>query len=296
MKKIFSVLALGAISLGFGQYYPQSGKGDWGTEVYSNEDGYFPDDYYYEYPTDYYSDDYYQGYYSDYRRSISAIDWNRFFYEYNLSPQQISMVMDLNRRFDSYAMWSNYYRMNPDRWYYDRFYALQNILGRRVYVVFRQKYYNGYDPVDYFRSYRTQHYSNVYYVRPRYRNTDISRYWVDRNRYQGNNGIHYGWDNSRNPHNPGGFKNDNGAQNRVFRNENSQQQNSVFRNENRSSDGGFRQRTQQMPEERPQNMAPQRNSGGFRNGSEPRREASPETQRNQNGGRNGGFRQNFTSM
>ena len=70
------------------------------------------DDYYYEYPNDYYGDDYYQSYYNDYRRSISMINWQRFFMQYRLTNWQVNMIMDLNRQFDSYNVWSSYYRMN----------------------------------------------------------------------------------------------------------------------------------------------------------------------------------------
>lgn len=152
MKKLILALALGIFSLGFSQNYPNNngyGNNGWPENGYygDEEDSYyFPDDYYYEYPNDYYSDDYYESYYNDYRRSISMVNWDRLFYEFGLTNYQINMIIDLNRQFGSYNVWNNYYRMNPNRWYYDRFYALQRILGVRVFVVFQNRYYNGYSP------------------------------------------------------------------------------------------------------------------------------------------------------
>ena len=59
--------------------------------------------------------------------AIISINWDRFFVEFRLSPYQIREIRILNSRFSSYGHWQRYYRYNPNRWYYDRFIALERI-------------------------------------------------------------------------------------------------------------------------------------------------------------------------
>ncbi|MBD8017685.1 hypothetical protein [Kaistella pullorum] len=167
-------------------YYPTSGSSVGYYEEYDDE-FYFPDDYYYEYPSDYYTQDFYRSYYDDYRRSIYDVNWNRFFSMYRLSPWQIREIMMLNDQFQSYNAWNSFYRYNPDRWYYDRFYALERILGPRIFVIFQNNYYHGYNPVIYYQNYRRQHYAPHVYIVPRYRNINVNRYRVDRVQYHKTN-------------------------------------------------------------------------------------------------------------
>lgn len=194
MKKII----LGLLVMVFGytsaqnypDYYPNSSYDD-GYYSDSDDQFYFPDDYYYEYPADYYNDDFYRSSYSDYRRSIDAVNWNRFFAQYQLAPWQIEQILYLNSMYASFGAWNNYYRFNPDRWYYDRFYALERILGARIFIIFQNTYYGGYSPVAYWRNYRMRHYAPVVFVMPRYRNININIYRVDRQRFHQNHGYFY---------------------------------------------------------------------------------------------------------
>lgn len=209
MKKLILFLALGVFGLANSQYYPNNGNNGWPDNGYYSDDDdryYFPDDYYYEYPSDYYSDDYYESYYNDYRRSISMVNWDRFFYEYGLTPYQIEMIMDLNRQFSSYSVWNGYYRMNPNRWYYDRFFALERILGPRIFIVFQNRYYNGYSPVVYYTNHWRDYYRPRWRAAPMYRNVNINIYRIDRNVYHQQVGNQYGWNQPRNTNNPGGFR------------------------------------------------------------------------------------------
>lgn len=128
MKKILLGLAFGLGVFASAQQYPNNGWRDDGyyqngDGYYSDEDdrNYFPDDYYYNYPQDYYPGDYYQSYYNDYRNSIINIDWNGFFVQNRLNRWQVDQIMRLNNLYASFTAWDNFYRYNPDRWYYDRF-------------------------------------------------------------------------------------------------------------------------------------------------------------------------------
>lgn len=179
MKKMILALSLVISSLAFSQYYQDTYPDYYGNEYYDTQNTY-PDDYYYNYPTDYYPENYYQNYYNDYRNSIVDINWNRFFRTYRLSPMQIQAIVNLNNRFPSFMAWNSYYGMNPDRWYYDRFYELERILGPQVFVVYQQNYYRGVSPIVYFQNYRTSYYVVNYHIRPKYRNVDVIRYRVDR--------------------------------------------------------------------------------------------------------------------
>ncbi|MFZ4932067.1 hypothetical protein [Chryseobacterium sp. Mn2064] len=323
MKKIFLGLALGLGILMSAQGYPNNGWGDDGYSqnggYYSDEDdrNYFPDDYYYNYPQDYYPSNYYQSYYNDYRNSIINIDWNGFFVQNRLSRWQVDQIMRLNNLYASFTAWDNFYRYNPDRWYYDRFYALERILGPRVFVVFQNNFYRGSSPIVYFQNYRRTYYVPRYAVMPRYRNININIYRVDRSSFRrvdnptfnivrrdsrANNGFRNN-DNSsfRNPNNNnGGFRNDN---NGSFRNNTggfraNSDNNGGFRN----NTGGFRGNSDAKPENTP---APSRdnggfrgnNGGGFRGNAEVRRESAPVRENNGSfrGNNGGGFRQKSES-
>ncbi|REC53154.1 MULTISPECIES: hypothetical protein [Chryseobacterium] len=306
MKKILISFALGMATLSFAQQYPNNGWEDDGYYqndggYYSDEDdqNYFPDDYYYNYPQDYYPQDYYQTNYNDYRNSIISINWNGFFAQNRLNRWQIDQILRLNNLYVSFSTWNNFYRYNPDRWYYDRFYALERILGPRVFVVFQNNYYRGYSPVVYFQNYRRTHYAGICRPIPRYRNININIYRVDRNKFRRydnptfnivrgsdrpNNGFRGGVRDGNN----GGFRNqaENRNNNPVFRNDNGVRNNGGFRGGNETggtrNNGSFRN-------ERAENNSGTR-GGGFR-GGEVRREEAPRQENNGGGFRNnGGFR------
>jgi hypothetical protein len=323
MKKILIGFALSLGVFSFAQQYPNNGWEDDGYYqndggYYSDEDdqNYFPDDYYYNYPQDYYPQNYYQTNYNDYRNSIVSINWNVFFAQNRLSPWQVDQIIRLNNLYVSFSSWNRFYRYNPDRWYYDRFYALQRIMGPRVFVVFQNNYYRGYSPVVYFQNYRRTHYAAICRPVPRYRNVNINIYRVDRVKFRrmdnptfkivrsdrpnngfrgpvrdGNNGGFRGQADKRNNDNSG-FRNDNNApkNNGGFRgNDNAGvRNNGGFRNErpeNNGNRGGFRGGEVRREE------APKReNNGGFR------RIESPAPRQENNGGErksNGGFRNGF---
>ncbi|SMO94456.1 hypothetical protein SAMN06265171_1144 [Chryseobacterium rhizoplanae] len=302
MKKIFLGLAFGLGVLTAAQQYPNNGWGDDGyyqngDGYYSDEDdrNYFPDDYYYNYPQDYYPSDYYQSYYNDYRGSIINIDWNGFFVQNRLSRWQVDQIMRLNNLYASFTAWDNFYRYNPDRWYYDRFYALERILGPRVFVVFQNNYYRGSSPIVYFQNYRRSYYGPRYTVMPRYRNININIYRVDRSRFRrmdnptfdivrrdnrGGNGFR----NTR-TENSGGFRDNNGG----FRSSNGGNRGNSDNNGGfRSNNGGFRGNSDNGGTRgNSDNNGGFRtsNGGGFRGNSEMRREAPKRED-------NGGFRGN----
>lgn len=294
MKKIFFGLSVFLSALISAQNYPDhypTNANNNNSSYYGDEEDatYFPDDYYYEYPSDYYTNDFYQSSYNDYRNSIYDVNWNSFFARHRLSSWQIQQIMILNDSYPSYSAWNSYYRYNPDRWYYDRFYALQNIMGPRIFVVFQNNYYHGYNPVVYYQNYRRQHYVTNIYVVPRYRNININRYRIDRTQYQQNNprqemGFR---DNGRNTN--GNWQNN--SNNSGFRsndNLSTTPRNSGFRSNADTAvktnpqlnDSGFRNNS----DIKPQTTTPQ-TSGGFRNNAETAVKTSPQIN-------NGGFRSN----
>lgn len=229
MKKIFFGIMILTATWYSAQNYPQTYTG--GQDEYYQGNDYIPDDYYYEYPSDYYTDDYYHNYYDEYQNSINQVNWNDFFVRYQLSRLQMEQIMYLNQMYPSYATWNQYYRYNPDRWYYDRFFAMQEILGPNLFITFQNVYYNGYSPVVYYRNYRTRIFRPSICVMPRYRNVNINIYRVDRRNYHAQNG----WYNPRN----NGFRS-NGATPRVRANSGVD---NGFRNESRmrnQNNGGFR--------------------------------------------------------
>lgn len=271
--KLFLVSALSVTGISYAQYYPNDDYGNnYGYEYYYDDYNY-PDEYYYEYPNDYYTNDLYRGYYNDYRNTIISINWDRFFVEFRLSPYQIREIRILNSRFSSYGNWQRYYRYNPDRWYYDRFIALERILGPRIYVVYYQRYYRNYNPIVYYQNYRVKHYRPTVYVTPRYRNVDVRTFKNDAYR-------------------TGGFRNNDRAYN-DNRNFEKSRENSGFRSgssdERPRDNRGFRSSDSRNDNDRNygnQNQQPSRNEG-FRS-------VSPQRSENQNRGndavRSGGFR------
>ncbi|KPE49897.1 hypothetical protein [Chryseobacterium indologenes] len=305
MKKIFLGLALGLAALSSAQQYPNNGWGDDdyyqnGNGYYTDEDdrNYFPDDYYYNYPQDYYPSDYYQNYYNDYRNSIVNINWNVFFRQNGLNRWQIDQILRLNNLYASFSAWDNFYRYNPDRWYYDRFYALERILGPRIFVVFQNNYYHGRSPIVYFQNYRRTYYAPRYAVMPRYRNVNINIYRVDRSRFRRmDNPSFYAFRSSDRPNNGfrGGVRD--GGNSGGFRNQTDNRNRSDnfngFRNDNNGtrSNGGFRRESDNNNGTR----GGFGNNGGFRGNSDIKRE-SP--RRENNGGfrgNNNGFRSENSS-
>jgi len=295
MKKILLGLMLSITTLSFAQQYPNNGWGDDDgyNEGYYDDDedrNYFPDDYYYNYPNDYYPNDYYQSYYNDYRNSIISINWNVFFRQNRLNRWQIDQILYLNNLYSSFSAWNNFYRYNPDRWYYDRFYAMERILGPRIFVVFQNNYYHRQSPIVYFQNYRRTHYTPRFRVAPRYRNVNINIYRVDRNsfRRQDNPTLKVvrssrdsGFRNNGNSNSSGGFRNSNNA----VKNNNG---GGFKRSDNnvRSNNGGFRGNDNRTSENRKtREAAPRsenngtRGNGGFR--SQQRKEnSSPRIQNN----------------
>lgn len=265
MKKIILGLSVFAMTLvsaqNYPDYYPNSSYGS--SNYYGDDDDafYFPDDYYYEYPSDYYNNDLYRNYYSDYRSSINNVNWNRFFSMYRVSPWQIQQIMMLNDSFSSFSAWNSYYRYNPDRWYYDRFYALQRILGPNLFVVFQNNYYNGYNPVIYYQTYNRQHYARNIYVVPRYRTVNVNVYRVDRNNYHQNNSrrnigfeqpSRSGRTQTATPNRNNGFRNDTNqsasrTRTNTFKSE------TVTPNASARTDAGTRNNSTRRPAETPSN-------------------------------------------
>ncbi|KMQ71768.1 hypothetical protein [Chryseobacterium koreense] len=257
MKKILLGLSVLFATLISAQNYPDSypnnswGNGSQNYGYYGDEEDqyYFPDDYYYQYPSDYYTPSYYEAYYNDYLRSINDVNWNRFFATYRLAPWQIREIIHLNQMFPSFAVWDQYYRYNPDRWYYDRFYALERILGPRIFVVFQNIYYGGYSPVVYYQKYRTRHYARNIYVVPRYRNININVYRLDRDSYHASN-PRQNWGSIN------GIRNSNSP--RIGNTPSAGNQNGGFRND--AGNGGFRSNEGSQPR-----IDTGTRSGGFRN-------------------------------
>lgn len=320
MKNILLGFALSFATLSFAQQYPNNG---WGNEEYGNnneyyndqdDQNYFPDDYYYDYPQDYYPSDYYQGYYSDYRNSVTSINWNAFFAQNRLNRWQIDQILYLNNLYSSFSSWNNFYRYNPDRWYYDRFYAMQRILGPRVFITFQNNYYHGSSPIVYFQNYRRTYYAPRYRVMPRYRSININIYRVDRSRFRRQDNptlrvvstrSNSGFRNNDNisQGNNSGFRNGNG-----FRNDsdnNGVRNNNGFRNGNsmnterpKNNNGGFRTNRNQ---DAVRDNAPRKENNGFRNGGgdgfrqERSEKSAPKQQNNENSNRNSGFRQKLAN-
>ena len=282
MKKIllgFSVFLMALVSAQNYPDYSQNNNNYGNGNYYGDADDqfYFPDDYYYEYPSDYYSNDLYRGYYDDYRQSIYDVNWNRFFASHRLSPWQVQQIMMLNDSFSSYSAWNSAYRYNPDRWYYDRFYAMQRILGPNLFIVFQNNYYNGYNPVIYYQNYNRNHYARNIYVIPRYRQTNINVYRVNKVQYhQTNPRQNIGFNETQRIGQTG---NNNGSRDNGFRNDGLKIDNTSRNNSIRSSNDSQRSNTMRTESSntrnnsiRTQSQAPAVN-GGFRNDTGSRNES-----------------------
>ena len=281
MKKILFGLSLAVGTLISAQYYPQGGYGDHYPQYgsYQNDNFYFPEDYYYEYPEDYYDDGYYQSFYNDYHQSIVNINWNAFFRQARLTRPQITMILDLNRQFPSFHSWNSYYRMNPNRWWYDRFYALERIMGPQIFIVFQNSFYNGYSPVNYYNNYWYDYYRPRYHVRPAYTHININVFRVDRNVYHRHVGSNYGWNQPRDNSYQGSFRGNtnNGLRTGTTRNNEfgvqsrNQSRNNGFRTPDRqssSNNGGLRPGTSSPSYSTPRSLP--KNNGGLRpNSSNP---------------------------
>ena len=289
--KIFLASALSFAGMAMTQNYPNDnyyGNNNYGSNGYEYyyDDYNYPDEYYYDYPNDYYTNDFYRGYYNDYRNTIVSVNWDRLFIEFNLSPWQVREIRVLNDRFSNYNHWCNYYRYNPDRWYYDRFITLERILGPRVYVTFYGRYYNNYNPIVYYRNYRVKHYTHVVYVTPRYRNVDVRTFRNDHFRNYGfrdnnsrNNNYHsvgsnnngsFRDDNRKNntyssaPRNNEGFRSNNINQNanpRAYDKQDNNPRSYGNQNDRGNNGGGFRSNGASKNEG---NAIKSNNGGGFR--------------------------------
>lgn len=297
MKKILLGFALTLSTLSFAQQYPNDGYGNDGygdnDGYYSDQDdeNYFPDDYYYNYPQDYYPQDYYQSYYNDYRNSIVNINWNVFFQQNRLNRWQIDQILFLNNLYSSFSAWNNFYRYNPDRWYYDRFYAMERILGPRVFVVFQNNYYRRQSPIVYFQNYRRTYYTPRFRVMPRYRNVNINIYRVDRSSFRRNDNP------TLNVVRNSGFRNNNNNKSGGFRNQNNAVRgNNGNRGGFRNSDNGGRANNGGVRGNNGSNgVRGNENGGGFRNNNNRKSEVvtpRASTPRSENNGSrgNGGFR------
>ncbi|MDQ0478046.1 MULTISPECIES: hypothetical protein [Chryseobacterium] len=117
MKKLITVLSLGAFALG----YSQSAS------------------------------------YSDYQRSITDVNWETVAANLLLSPQQKSDLFSLNNQYTDYNSWNNKYGNNPDQWTTDRYSSIQRIMGQDKYVKFKNKYYKGQNPVAVYNRNKNNH-------------------------------------------------------------------------------------------------------------------------------------------
>ena len=278
-KKIFLTLAVVFGGLVSAQDYYDTYPSEYNGYEYYDQSYDYPDDYYYNYPTDYYPDQYYQGYYNDYEKAVYSVNWDQFFMQNRLSPYQINQIMMLNNRFASYDAWNSYYRYNPDRWYYDRFYALQNILGPRVFVVYQRVYFRGASPFVYYRNRCANFYARRYPVRPVYRNVNINVYRVNRGDFREgfrSMGRNQGMiDASRND----------GTRNQPVRSGANGNITGGIRN---PQNGGIRNNNGVRSNE----DNGQRNQGGIRNGNDNIRSSQPNISSGGSRGQNEGMRQN----
>lgn len=285
--------------MSFAQSYSSYGNDGYPYSNYENYNDY-PDDYYYDFPMDYYPQSYYESYYNDYRNSITSINWKKFFHRYHLSDFQIQQILYLNSRYPDFVSWNYYYGPNPDRWYFERFHALQIILGPRIFISFQNRYYHGYSPVVYYQNYRRSYYIPRYQVRAPYRNVNIIYYKIDKSSYnpRANNGLYdpnqngtsTRWRNDINKNNSS-TRPSNG-----FRTPSSVENNSSNQNSGNGGNSGFRtmRRSQAMkPMESPRQN---NNGGGFRRENVVKNERSSQVPRtapreaSSSAGRGGGFR------
>ena len=307
-KKILISALLVFAGFAFAQQYPANNSySNSNDSYYSSGNNYdndnfdYPDDYYYDYPNDYYPQNYYESYYNDYRNSIISINWSAFFHRYRLNRFQIEQIIDLNNRYQNFNSWDSYYGSNPDRWYYERFNALQIILGPQIFVIFQNHYYQGYNPVAYFQNYRRSYYEPRYEVRMPYRHINVAQYRVDKDNYKNprdDNGLY----------DPNQRNSSNSLKNRTLQNtENSNRESNGFRNGTKTEstqsvrnaiptentrDNGFRSVNGNQADT-PRisgNEGNRRNEGGFRSESSNRTNTPIISQPAENRGSEGGFR------
>ncbi|NIF06252.1 hypothetical protein F3J23_12465 [Chryseobacterium sp. Tr-659] len=99
-----------------------------------------------------------QNYYNDYRGSISSINWGQAAIFLGLNKNQINQIMILNNRYPDYNSWNRVYAKQPNRWYTDRYYAIERIMTPEQYKRFYARYYQGQNPrIIYDNTYR-KHY------------------------------------------------------------------------------------------------------------------------------------------
>ena len=99
-----------------------------------------------------------QTYYNDYRGSVSSINWGQVAIFLGLNNNQINQLTLLNNRYPDYNSWNRAYGKEPNRWYTDRYYAMEKIMTPVQYKKFYSQYYQGQNPrVKYDNDYRNHH-------------------------------------------------------------------------------------------------------------------------------------------
>ncbi|MGH1516409.1 hypothetical protein [Chryseobacterium sp. JK1] len=87
-----------------------------------------------------------QNYYNDYRGSIASINWGQVAIYLGLNKAQINQLTILNSRYPDYNSWNHMYGREPNRWYTDRYYAMEKIMTPEQYRRFYARYYQGLNP------------------------------------------------------------------------------------------------------------------------------------------------------
>ncbi|UKB85636.1 hypothetical protein LF887_08440 [Chryseobacterium sp. MEBOG06] len=99
-----------------------------------------------------------QSYYNDYRGSVSSINWGQVAIFLGLNNNQINQLTLLNNRYPDYNSWNRVYGKAPNRWYTDRYYAMERIMTPAQYKKFSSRYYQGQNPrLKYDNDYRNHH-------------------------------------------------------------------------------------------------------------------------------------------
>ena len=123
MKKLLVVAALGMFTLGFSQNY-QNGYND----------------------------------YNDYQGSISSINWGQVASYLGLNNNQVNQLTVLNNRYPDQNAWNRAYSKQPNRWYTDRYSAMEKIMTPEQYKRFYAKYYQGQNPkIKFDNEYKKHH-------------------------------------------------------------------------------------------------------------------------------------------
>lgn len=87
-----------------------------------------------------------QNYYNDYRGSITSINWGQVASFLGLNNNQVYQLNILNNRYPDYNSWNRVYAKEPNRWYNDRYYAIERIMTPVQYKKFYARYYQGQNP------------------------------------------------------------------------------------------------------------------------------------------------------